>query len=381
MHRSTTGWRKLLALALTLSFFAAGCGGDGQNDEVVYLYVFNGYPGTQSMTVYGPTGPIVSNLAFGERSPEPVEVDRNVGTDIMIVLDGAPQTFDGSLPLFSLYPGETGTLFVSRRTTGNVNFATFRHIQSISENCRAVFGNGLSLEDGDLAAYNFIVGWDFGDHGIAAAGFTSGDPRVDDNPNFLNQVANYPYFFLVPMESDEEGESVGYGFVWVGTEAMHDFPTINFASGSMTAHPPTAVVQQCLDELAEPDPTDAEAMMEHQLAEAECKARRNFTAQTYGPGLQNIGYTHYNPRLLGDSSNCDQGFRIFSDFANIFNGQHGFGNGSYVDINAEFGSSDHFFAVLYGRPVGPLLETWRSSDFESGGGFEPLPDYPGGAGQ
>jgi hypothetical protein len=382
-----------LWIFLLLSFgllVLPSCGGadgaGGSSREYVYLHVFNGYPGASSVTIYGPSGSIVDGLPYGARTPRPVRVDRNLGSQFLFVLDGAPQTFDADATLFSMYPAETGTLFVSRRMDGTVRFEIFRHIPSISENCRLVMANALPTSNEGLGVYSFAFAWNFGrtNYSVPQAGYVPGDPRLDDDPNFLSRIEDYPYFFLVELEDDR------LGWLWVGPEETIDPPRVDFESSSIKSPPPTSVVVECLSELEEPEePTPPpggstfeeilayeeayndylQAFAQFRTEEAQCKAPREYTFFSVHPGLDHIETVHINPRFQGPSDSCDAQIRIFSDFGNIFDGDHG--SGSRRDFDVSYGSADHFFAVLYGFPVDPRMATWKTSDaVESGGGFE-----------
>ena len=87
----------------------------GARGDSVYLYFFNGYVGSTSMTVIGPTGTLVSGVPFGERT-KPVLFDRTLGTNLTVLLDVIPEPVQISPSLFDLYPQETATVLLKRRT-------------------------------------------------------------------------------------------------------------------------------------------------------------------------------------------------------------------------------------------------------------------------
>jgi len=82
-----TDLRWMCGIALVALLASAGCGGNSNGGEFVWLQVVNGYPGSQSASVYGPSGTIASNLEFGQRTDEFIRVNRNLGTEIQIVLE------------------------------------------------------------------------------------------------------------------------------------------------------------------------------------------------------------------------------------------------------------------------------------------------------
>ncbi len=387
MKRSFKGFLSTLLVALCGLILLAGCG-TGDNSETVYLHVFNGYAGVESMSVYGPSGTITTGLPFGARTAEPVEVDRNLGTDMTVVLDGAPTTFDFQEQLYNLYPQETATLVMSRRENNAVSTTIFRHQPSISPACRLIAHNSLSLNSGNLSQYNFILGWDFSEDG-AGTGYggdieTTGydeeweNARVapdEQRSELFDEINDNPIFTLVP--SDEEEAASSLEFVWIGPERTADFPRIDYVSGSIVTFRSSIDYVQCLE-----DQEDAEN--DPDVEEEDCDAPITTNAQTYSPGLEapNI-FVHYYPSTVGndtDSGRCDADFRVYSDFGNIFTGEpgyDGFDENRRLELSAEYGISNQFFFVLYGNPTDPRRETWVSGDFETGGGFVPPDPYPG----
>ncbi len=372
-------WLGLLGIFLISSGgLLAACGnGEGDSREYVYLHVFNGYPGASAMTIYGPTGQIAEDLPYGARTNGAVRVDRNLGTNLTFVLDGAPQTFDAAADLFAMYPAETATLFVSRRDDNAIDFRVFRHIPSISANCRIVLGNAIPSSPSDLANHSAMFAWNFG-----AAGLTVGDtlyyqpdPREEPGAPFtgfrFSDLEAHPYFFFVELEDDE------FGWVWVGRDEEVDVPLVDFDSGTIRAHPPTFMVEECLDDVVEPPPPvdpnnptveEQEARIDFDNEVEECMERQQFQSFATQSGMGTLDVIHFNPGFYGSNSNCDAQIRIFSDFANIFDGEHQ--DGDRREFSVSFGASEHFFAMIYGFPVNPRVTTWNISDESAGGGFE-----------
>ncbi|RAL25009.1 hypothetical protein DL240_02005 [Lujinxingia litoralis] len=345
---------------LTLLTLQFGCGEGGGGDEVVYFHIYNGYAGSSQMSLYGPSGTLVTGLPFGARTEEPVAFDRSLPGTLTLVLDGSPAPIELPAEAWSLFPHETASLFLIRREGQDALLQLYRHVPSISQNCRAVFGNALSTPSANLGQYNYMVGFEL--QNISFGGYLSNDPRGAD---FLNEVAAYPYFFLVQSE-DAESEGVLIP-VWVGEEGTVDFPRVDFQAGTITADPPTVEVLECVAD-AQGDPE----------AEAECYEQKSYQGIVFTPGVEST-FIHYAPESFGNNpGTCDVDFRIFSDFSNIFQGQHG--SGSFVDGSIRGKSADHLFWVLYGWPYGdpgPQVASWVSSAAPEDGGSVPLPeDYP-----
>jgi hypothetical protein len=146
-----------LISVLSLSLVLISCGDGGENYETVFVYFVNGYPGTEMMTVIGPTGPVSEDLKFGDRSVSPIELDRSRGTNYKFTFDSI--IYEGELPLFEMYPHETATLIVDRRVDeGTLQFSFYRHVQTIDRGCVLTFDNALALSNAGRAnglSFNF----------------------------------------------------------------------------------------------------------------------------------------------------------------------------------------------------------------------------------
>ncbi len=403
MHSFLTVRRLILTLILGCGLIISSCGGGGggggNGNEVINLHVINGYPGSSSMTLYGPTGPIVQNLGFGLRTEEPVAVDRNISNEFMLVIDGAPQPIDFEQDLFSLHPHETGTLFIKRRTGINsAAFTLFRHVRSVAPSCRLVLHNSLSVNNTAATNFNFLGGWDFssdirlGGYNSAAedATLSSLESQFPDEDfsqlrqrrdNMFTGINAHPFFVMVPANLEEDEDIEGLKFVWIGPEDGIDIPFVDFQGGGVHTHPNTQRFIRCLEEVAEGAPDDDDDDAEAELDFDSCGDRRTFTTQIFRPDADGeVFYYHYSPASMGhtgsDRNVCDASLRIFSDFSNIFSGDHGYDgyeDNVRINVEPEFNVSDHYFFVLFGYPANPEIAFWRASD-DFG---EPLPDYPG----
>lgn len=131
----------LLAALLTLS--SMGCGdadGEGASSDYFYVYVVHGYAGGGELSVYGSAGPLATGLTYGDigGDPEsvagavqPLKVDRTrFDGEVQILLSGASEVATISLDSFAFYPGETVTLFLTRRSGPNTyDLRVMRHNQ------------------------------------------------------------------------------------------------------------------------------------------------------------------------------------------------------------------------------------------------------------
>lgn len=144
--------KRLLAIALMigLSVVFTSCGDSSENYETVFIYFINAYPGTAKMTVIGPTGPVSEDLAYGERTAAPIEIDRSRGVEYQFTFDS--RIYEGELPLFAMYPHETATLMVSfRADEETLAYSFYRHVQSIDDSCILTFDNNLSVTNDGLS--------------------------------------------------------------------------------------------------------------------------------------------------------------------------------------------------------------------------------------
>ncbi len=423
MRRCKPRSRWLILLCAVFGLLTTSCGGsDGH--EVVYLHVFNAYPGSQSMSLYGPTGAVVTDLPFGTRTDSPVAVDRNLGTEFELILDGAPTPFDLDQQLFNLYPQETATFLFSRRDDSTAQAQILRHIQSVSAGCRMVFHNSMAVANDQLGMFDFIVGWNFQGN-ITEAGYDEAeedsfiaqhaDDLSDDHLEnhddrkfeLYDFIDTHPVFALATglgTEGDEDPINLLH-FVWLGIEELVDRPLVDFQSGSIRAHPPTEDYIECLEgalEAQEAIDQGADDPSLHDEANQNCAEMQTYTTETFGTGSEQVGGSlHYFPGSLPDNlqdgsprepeNECGADLRLYSDYGNTFGGEHGFENRPlFIDeftgdvltqeedplprLFPRFGRSDHQFYVLYGRPAqGPeiRIEQWRASDQ-----FEPMDDYP-----
>lgn len=396
-----------LVLAFAGVILLSSCSSDGEStNEFVYLHVYNGYPGSGSVSVYGPTGPLVNNMEFANRTDEPIRVNRNLGTEFRFTLRGTPGVFNVDVPLFTLYPGETATLFIGNRAGENtLNVDLFRHIRSASPFCRIVFHNALAVQNAGLGNFNYIPGWYLENLPVVGYDRATENQILDTIENQLppsvagtiapvraarnsyhEAIADFPYF--VPVIQADEAEALetfcqsdgsavrcqsgdragGLILVWIGDEDLGEI-SIDFDSGAVITIQPSYEFIRCMLDQAEAA-IEAEPGDEVEPPDfGQCLEAREYSAELIEPGADEQLFYYYHPSFLTGSLNstsCDAELRLFSDFSNIFDGTHGYDgwtNNVRVDFEtaSEFGQSEHYFFVVYGFPVNPRIAQWNTS--------------------
>lgn len=163
-----------------------GCGdasGEGAGDDYFNVYVVHGYAGGGELSVYGSSGPLATGLNFGdiggdpESAPgtiQPIRLDRTrFDGELQILLSGASEVASISLDSFAFYPGETVTLFLSRRSGPNTyDLRVMRHFalakiaptgpiaNDPAFGCALNVSNGLSLANTySPNAYDIQLQW------------------------------------------------------------------------------------------------------------------------------------------------------------------------------------------------------------------------------
>jgi hypothetical protein len=412
-------------LAAWLILLTAACGDSGPVPEQIYLHVFNAYPGTNSMSLYGPSGTVTSNLGFGQRDG-PVSVNRNLGTNFEMILSGAPSPFDVNLPLYNLYPHETATVLFKRRTGSDTvdEPVILRHVQtgytSKDGQCRILMDNGLSVQNDRIGQFNFIptfkikpscTGYverigSFRDSGLeinteAGQKIQVGRPglyqRVANNPWFIPgdvssgevldvrnvKDGNCPALDSSPQNNTNKQDSYVAGdnsvaFYWAPPA------TVEYDSGTFRSPAPTRQYMNCIgwdpDKPAGRQKIKSEQVLECQRSEAnaEIVSLTGTSVSYYLP--TGIGLKKGNEKL--GNNKCGFRMSVMSDFYNIFDEKTE--NDTTVPIRVrstlEFNPSQYYFWVLYGRPVRPRVEQWGAKDPKAGnggGGFVKTPPYPG----
>lgn len=394
MKQELSSRARIVALLglVALSFPLSSCG-DDSGAESIFLYVINGYAGSNGLTLIGPAGTISSNLAFGDRVG-PVEVNRALGTDFTVLLDGTPQAIELQLELFAMYPQETGTLFLKRRSdNAEVDVSVFRHVQTISDGCSLVFNNGLSLSNTYAADNEFAFSPQFRIEDPLLHGYF--DESQIQVPTECGPLPTPPPASIVRDRTARDADPYYY-FTDCGENSRCPHWGRLLATGSVAGPLGTAEYIACVSAaitikqpVVDPPlpfpPEDAQAQcppgeltwndVQFDLpAIQECQLDVARPADLFQPGevgarLDLIYYLQ--PEY------CDATFRIRSPgLETIFGPKAGEPLGSHLDgdfvesrVNIPRGSQ-HFY-VLFGRPVNPLIWQW-----DSGGAFVNLARYP-----
>jgi hypothetical protein len=414
----------IIAFAACLGLVFAGCGNDagGGGQETVFLYVTNGYPGASKLTLYGPTGKLVSGLEFGVRTEEPIEVDRNVNSsDFTLIFDGAPTEMALSKPLFSMYPQETGTLLISRRSGEEAAEASlYRHIRTPAPGCVAIFGNSLALNNtllpDEILSYSYQTEWEVSPEpmydrdaeGFATTrcGYTVVPDRYQRDP-VHDAIAADPWFF--PVSADTGGYTLVWGLRGVDPRTGEQRSEGMGVNGRIWAAPTTEDFVECLSSAVsmDEDTTDPQATPEcpaatgpagpdgsPTIAESEvvwdpdavatCFDPFSYTGFPVEPG-QADGYQAFgmSPRRnIGpdgsDEYMCGSRVRVRTPvldliFQDVDDSVDGFveGEGGFIEVDAFYPMSEQHFFVLYGRPVNAFVEQWNGEETS-----KPLDDYP-----
>ncbi|MFP4599923.1 MAG: hypothetical protein ACOC9W_00065 [Persicimonas sp.] len=418
----------LAVVALSLGLLGTACGDGGEERETFFLYVTNAYPGADELTLYGPTGKLVSGLPFASRTEEPIEVNRNVNADeFILVLDGAPTEMEFTKPMFSLYPQETGTLVISRRASQeSADASLFRHTRSPDPDCVLTFGNSLSLNNAllgdELLSYSYQTEWNvdprpmYREEHERLAETRCGPTEIPDRyrrEDTHDEIAADPWFFPVSSEGDDD---LTYTLVWANRRADPRTGEVRSegikAGGAIKAVPTTEDFVDCLsgavtiaedtdpagggDEEAEqkcpspdstavgPDGSTVDVFGEDQVvwnAESAqtCFELFQYTGFPIEPGEPDSSHSfEMYPQSDGDDLVCGSPVRIRTPttdliFQDLDENVSNFidEEGGFVEIDATFPASEHHFFVLFGRPINPFVDQWNSEETSV-----PLDDYP-----
>ena len=426
--------RRISAVALLAALLlsvAPGCGNQGPKPETVWLHVFNAYPGVSSLSLYGPNGAVTTDLPFGKRTNSYQSVDRNLGTDFTLILEGAPTTFEISLPLYDMYPHESGTVFFKRRSGADTvdEPIVFRHVQTgyteEDKQCRLILDNAISAQNDDIAIFNYVPAMKirpsctgyvdeigtYNDRDQMAEAKNGqmiqvGRPWLHNtNNNKKPEFVRQPWFIpadaqgggIVDVRNVKNGKCpaldstpddnknkrdqqvVGEDtveFIWAPQA------DVDYESGTFTAAPPTRQYMDCIG-------WDPDKNANRQSIESDQVDKCQGTQQTTDVvKLNNEVVSLRFPAGIGLKSNGDNltskqcGFEqtIMSDFFNVFKEPGDKKKKEAVTRMIKYKPSQYYFWVLYGRPVNPLVEEWGANTPGRGGGFVELPNYPGNAG-
>ncbi|MFW5968868.1 MAG: hypothetical protein ACOCV2_15185 [Persicimonas sp.] len=401
--------------AFCLAGPSTGCGG-GEETETVFLHVFNGYPGSESLTLYGPQGAVAEKLEFAEGTDEAVEVNRNVNSDdFELVIDGAPTPIEIPQTSFSLYPDETATLMVSRRSgesTADANM--YRHTRSSGPECLLTMGNSLSLDNSMMAeqlSFSYQTEWQrdpapyYDPDAEQLAETRCGPVEVPDRydrTSLHDQIENDPWFF--PVESSTEEDQ--YQFAWAvrreHPETGEPRSTGVDANGQIRAKQTTIDYVDCLSDAVQMEEEDDEGTNNGSSGETQCP---DLTETATGPGGSEVDvladdevvwdheaagdcgedvtyggfpveagqpggsvtFSIDSSMNLGDDSSetCEVPVRFRTPSTDLIFRDTGEDDseGEFVQTVVGFDDfSQHRFLVVYGRPIDPFITQWDSEE-------------------
>lgn len=408
----------LAALVATSALGLTGC---SEVPDTVFLYFINGYPASAGVTLIGPTGVIAEDVQFGDRmgangpcptdaSCIPLEFDRKFGSEFTILMDGVPDSIEASIDLYALYPQETGTLVLNRRSgEASADFTMVRHVQTISQECAITFINALSLGDDFTAVVKYYVAPEFHFPQIVSAGYVpneselpfltrcgplpTGTPEHNalSRQSTIDAVADDPWFFYTPCADN----AAILCPAWGAPRPDGSRPSKTQPDGTAFLVPNTDEYYECISNAitilpppemqASPFPIpeesiecpDGELLWENvqvdQKAAALCAEAQLRQITKVDPGAETFTLFQY----FGDDGLCDVEFRVRSGgldgiFGPEGNDDLGFHqNGDFVVTEAEIDVGSEHFWLLFGRPVNPLVWQWDSGD-----NFVNLESYP-----
>lgn len=404
-----------LTAAVCLAMTATACGGDG-GEEAVFLYFINGYPGTGEVSVNSDVGTIASGMRFGERFGDPgscgpdtsclpYRIERQRGTDFTFLLENMTEPAEVGKELFSMYPHETGTIVLTRRSgeTG-VDTTLLRHTQSISSDCTISFINGLSLSNEFVGAFaSFSITPEVFEEDIRIAGFTEesttpfvsecgtlpvgeGDHNALQRPQVLEAIRQNPWFLL--SCEGEIGDSTSEGSTLPGCSLAWGVPNVDGRArinqgGAFTSVLNSREYFECIQAgisirqeegtmampgfpLPEPDcpPGDItwdDVDVDFQVVQM-CNQPITRNATMIDPGQSDF------VQSFQGQYTCEMNFRIRNEGPDIVFGPDGgddlgsHGDGAPIETQLDIPNGSQHFYVLLGRPVNPIVWQWDSSD-------------------
>ncbi|WP_133621846.1 hypothetical protein [Bradymonas sediminis] len=401
----------------------SGCGGGADaTGETVFVYVLNGYPGSSKLTLYGPTGKLASGLPFGQRTEEAVVLDRNTNSNqFVLMIDGAPTTIEFSKELFTLYPQETATMVISRRSgeaAGNASL--FRNTRTFSPTCVASFANSLSLNNAymptELLSYSYQTEWEVPRQTYyEASKEQTAETRCGETPIrqddrdqrdvLIARVNDDPWFFPV---TDDENYRLVWGQRIVDPRTNQNLSAGLIRGGIVRAYRDSEEFRDCMsaavsvaEEEEQTDPNappaeecpaptgpggllDESQVVWDEIAVLDCHDTLDYSGFPVTPGAED-SYTAFTQpiRTVGGEQMCGYTVRIRTPEQDLIFQNHDNTVPNYIDniggfvqVDATYPIGEHHYFVLFGRPVNPFVTQWNTAAeaiFSDGGDF-PYPD-------
>lgn len=389
----------LSALLAATSLAGAGCSGEA-NQDVFYVYVVNGYAGGGDITVYSSTGPLTEDLAFGDATAEPVEVDRTrFGGEIQIGMEGMNSLATVALDSFAFYPDETITLFVKRRSGENTfELQVMRHNLLTLGNagqgqapsnrpCVVQFYNGLSLSNVYTdSRYTMQTQWDYSANNsytrfyntaqealiptecgeLNLSTFSQGTAIQAQRAMLVQQIVNDPWLYLV---EDPDGNALTWRWGYWDTVTGNGIAGIRGTqeyreciSQAISFTTPMTGGPTC-DPDGVPDSDNVEVDLKSVQA---CLEPTIYTGRSIDPGTTDQSLTVFYPPFQPNDCSFKARLRtrtVDSVFdATVPAAPVNTPNmGPYPVIQVTFTPPDWQHVMVYGRPINPLVYQVTSS--------------------
>lgn len=407
--------------AVLVALIFSGCGA-ANGDDVVYLHVIHAYAGGGSVSVYGPSGTIAQNLNFGE-AEGPVAFDRSTYQGQMNVeLEGVPGLVQKNIDLYSLYPGEHATVLIQRRSGyREIETSILRHHQLTIDNtalpffsCAFELRNAMSLTDEYTdGRFDFMPEWRleearysrFYDSALEnniptecgplpLSDIPGGDQVRATRQEVHDAITNQPWFFTVQANDSTVPGALAFvkGF-YTG------------AGGQVTAWRPTAEYLECLSGAVQIQ-QDPNAMMTSTsqcgtgangeptvprnaqggplvtvdaFAISECLQLTGYSGSSLKSDTQTSTIYYYNPDDSAGGT-CNQDLRLRTHSVDsIFDPTQAptRAGGKLVQLQLRMPKGTWQHAVVYGRPISPLVYMFTSDDVDNGLAEDwSAPEYP-----
>lgn len=426
----------LCALTAVMSMCMAGCG-EVDSEDVFYLHVFNGYAGGGALTIYSSTGPIVQGLKFGEGTTEPIAIDRTrFGGELELSMEGVPQLATVTIDAFAFYPHETATLFLTRRSSESTfDLRVLRHNllsngggtgATSSYTCALQLYNGMSVANTYTDnRYDVQTQWLFDNQayvnqGIYEASTDALSIPTECGPLALNSlppnvrslilnglpgagvpgrseqlaaIQQDPWLYLVDDPNTNyltwrwgrwDGQS---GDAVLGVRSQIEFldclsQAVSIeqerdAMGNPVSDNPCATAEDGTVSIPINSMTGFPQVVIDQATIQSCLLPTTYTGRSLKPNQEQGTIIFYRP--LAGRATCQNTLRLRTRAVDsVFDPPQP--NGAFVSFLADFPQYNWQHAIIYGRPIKPLVHQITSGDQEAGNAQDFANDvsYPNG---